>query len=267
MPLPTSTQANAQRNAHGVLNVNNGNPGGAHNTAPSNAGIPMNAQSFMSDYAIRQGGQSPELARYRPPQYDLNGNSVGGDVGGYSYNLPNAYGNGGINPMYPGGQRSAFNPVTSNQENYLRELLSNYNHGLAGVASGGASSGALFGLDAAYAELDRLQQSQNQETNPWGFTTSRPSAPRAEPVKPGASGGTNPGKPDAVGNPLPTYSATKPGGKPSTPSLGVTPPSTAIPQQAPRREVGEDFVPSFRQRAMMGEFIRPRFNGQMPGKV
>lgn len=112
-------QQDAQAEYAQVHIANNGNPNGANNTAPTshkpgqgNAPAPLNPQSFMSDYAIRQGGQRPELARYVAPQLDLAGNPVERDRGGYSYNAPNSFGNGGVNARFRPFGRSHFNPFS-----------------------------------------------------------------------------------------------------------------------------------------------------------
>lgn len=115
-------QVGAQERYAARFSANNGDPGGANNvsptaykpgmpaSSPSQPQAPTNPQTFMSDYAIRQGGQRPELARYVAPQLDVTGNPVGRDVGGYSYNVPNSFGHGGLNRQYPGHGGSVFNP-------------------------------------------------------------------------------------------------------------------------------------------------------------
>lgn len=59
-------------------------------TTPTHrSGIPAtNLQSGPVDF----GGQHASLGRYRPPMFDLQGNPDPRDIGGYAYNLPNAYG-------------------------------------------------------------------------------------------------------------------------------------------------------------------------------
>jgi hypothetical protein len=111
----TPTYRGPQRTAQGTFNSmarpNNGNPGGVNNTSFGDAYINPEGRSgamapTFSDYAIRNGGQRPELARYVAPQLDGNGNPVRRDQGGYAYNLPNAagpfpgYNNFGQGPRY-----------------------------------------------------------------------------------------------------------------------------------------------------------------------
>lgn len=87
-------QSQAQNDLQSRTTTANGNPGGANNTSfvrPDMGGY-YGGNGGMSDYAIRNGGQRPDLARYVAPQLDANGNPVRRDQGGYAYNLPNAAG-------------------------------------------------------------------------------------------------------------------------------------------------------------------------------
>ena len=97
----------------------NGNPGGAYNMPSRNQGN-MNQQYGYapSPYNMQyQGGQSAQLGRYTPPtmqpgsaflQQGLYNSNQWNNNGGYQYNLPNSYGQTGLNygqgqaAMYPG---------------------------------------------------------------------------------------------------------------------------------------------------------------------
>jgi len=86
----------------------NGNPGGAYNMPSRNQGN-MNQQYGYapSPYNIQyQGGQSAQLGRYTPPtmqqgnaflQQGLYNSNQWNNNGGYQYNLPNSYGQTGLN--------------------------------------------------------------------------------------------------------------------------------------------------------------------------
>lgn len=107
-------QQQAQQNVP-YQGMYNGNPGGAYNM-PSR----MNQQYGYapSPYNMQyQGGQSPQLGRYIPPtmqpgsaflQQGLYNSNQWNNNGGYQYNLPNSYGQTGLNygqgqaAMYPG---------------------------------------------------------------------------------------------------------------------------------------------------------------------
>lgn len=94
----------------------NGNPGGAYNMPSRNQGN-MNQQYGYapSPYNMQyQGGQSAQLGRYTPPtmqqgnaflQQGLYNSNQWNNNGGYQYNLPNSYGQTGLN--YGQGQGQA----------------------------------------------------------------------------------------------------------------------------------------------------------------
>jgi hypothetical protein len=68
-----------------------GNPGGVYNTDWS-----AQAGALLGPQFGTYSGQQPFLGRYRPPTMAGNGTdpTAWNDYGGYSYNLPNAYGPG-----------------------------------------------------------------------------------------------------------------------------------------------------------------------------
>jgi len=122
-PLPnyqTALQQQAQQNVPNQGQYN-GNPQGAYNMGQYSTGYaqgsyaPMPSSPYMnrqvgynpSQYNMQyQGGQSPYLGRYTPPtmqpgsaflQQGLYNSNQWNNQGGYQYNLPNSYGQTGLN--------------------------------------------------------------------------------------------------------------------------------------------------------------------------
>lgn len=205
-------QGAAQERFHRLRNPNNGNPGGANNVSPSpssnNEAPSLNPQSLVSDYAIRHGGQRPELARYVAPQLDAAGNPVPRDIGGYAYNLPNAAGNGGINPMFYRPMQSVFNPFNGGGDiaERMRQLIQRNPSGLPvsgqrppnsapGLGNGlQAPPGLGSGVGPQAANFDMAQYSANLGRNKPGLFS--PSS-----GKPEYSNGTLPGDVSALNVP------------------------------------------------------------------
>lgn len=81
-------------------NANNpggpGNPGTAYNTAYNNRRGEIEGAMLGPTYPS-WSGQQPTVGRYRPPTLGANGSDPTNwnDYGGYSYNVPNAFGTGG----------------------------------------------------------------------------------------------------------------------------------------------------------------------------
>lgn len=87
-PLPQSVQQEAQSRL--PFRPNNGNPRGANNMPR----YPVPQAPSSQAYYNALSGQQSNLGRYRPPTLAGDGNNPlnWNDYGGYSYNLPNAFG-------------------------------------------------------------------------------------------------------------------------------------------------------------------------------
>jgi hypothetical protein len=250
-------QQDAQAEYAQVHIANNGNPNGANNVSPTsykpgsgNAPAPINPQSFMSDYAIRQGGQRPELARYVAPQLDPMGNPVPRDMGGYSYNAPNSFGNGGVNARFRPFGRSQFNP-NSQQPGGLQGIMAQIRQRLqrepTGMPRFGQQDQPWANDSRAPTQQELIQMRQNNDPRfehyaGGGLPVSQPVQGLAVPSNPFNSG---------MGPPAPVPTSYKPGM--TAPPLAAKPPAP-VPS--------EDINPpderlTFRQRAQLGEFRRP----------
>lgn len=124
---PTTTQGQLQSEIQRRLPfvVNNGNPGGANNMAPSPGNsmsqtgnlppgrypvprqpqpVGQNPSAQRRAYLNQVSGQQADLGRYRPPTLAGNGNDPmnWNDYGGYDYNLPSSFGPTPNSPSRPG---------------------------------------------------------------------------------------------------------------------------------------------------------------------
>ena len=205
MPYPNARgpQERAQANYQASNTANNGNPGGASNTSFAGGGNPARPQ--FSDYALRNGGQRPELSRYVAPQLDEFGNPVARDRGGYSYNLPNS---AGPYPEYNNFGNYAVPDMTSKFDPFAQRVRAfagpGMRNGLMANARGNYYQNARVNREArgdlpppvAPNRGDRSARGWNQ-----GAGWAKPLLQSTQPVKP-----------------APEYAATNPG--------FLTPPST-----------------------------------------
>lgn len=127
-PMPIgqaqSVQGQVQRNVQAMVpnqGQYNGNPRGANNMGQSYGYAPT---PYNMNY---QGGQSSQLGRYTPPtmqqgsaflQQGLYNSNQWNNQGGYQYNLPNSYGQTGLNyqqgmAMYPQFQQGGYGQIAS----------------------------------------------------------------------------------------------------------------------------------------------------------
>ncbi len=154
----------AQQLAHATSNINNGNPNGAYNNSFDDEQEVMRPSMAVDEYSRRNadmmnslpyfsqvrggidaGGQHELLGRYAPPTVDERGQST--QRGPYSYNLPNAYGGGGINQFMPNfstPQESQFRQPgvpSSPFMDYIRNLMGPGMRGFGGRPQGGPNMG------------------------------------------------------------------------------------------------------------------------------
>jgi hypothetical protein len=180
-------QEQAQQNVHSRMSPNNGNPGGAHNTsfAPhltnpegrSGAMAPM-----FSDYAIRNGGQRPELARYVAPQLDAAGNPVRRDQGGYAYNLPNAAGPfAGYNEFGAWAVPPLRSPIA---DQYLGGSNNHYGPNMRDMF-GGRRGGGIGQMGAEDRLMELLRQFSQQQQSQMPEAVNKPAALQPQSSKPG----------------------------------------------------------------------------------
>ena len=155
-------QQQAQQNVP-YQGMYNGNPGGAYNMPSRNQGN-MNQQYGYapSPYNMQyQGGQSAQLGRYTPPtmqqgnaflQQGLYNSNQWNNNGGYQYNLPNSYGQTGLN--YGQGQAPVFQGMYNQGQMY--NMGNNQGQGFAPIGQM---------AEQAQGAYDQLQGQYNQ--NMW----------------------------------------------------------------------------------------------------
>lgn len=167
-------QQQAQQNVP-YQGMYNGNPGGAYNM-PSRSQGNMNQQYGYapSPYNMQyQGGQSAQLGRYVPPtmqpgsaflQQGLYNSNQWNNNGGYQYNLPNSYGQTGLNygqgqaPMFQGmynqgqmynmGSNQGFAPIGQMAGAY-DQLQGQYNQNMGQMMNRQQWQGANSGVSSA----------------------------------------------------------------------------------------------------------------------
>lgn len=137
---------------------------------------------------VDRAGQHAALRRYRPPMYDLEGRELHNDeLGGYSYNLPNAF---GPFPLYTFQGR--FDPRDIAGFNRLPPTLVTFGGGqvyqalMNRLLSG--PPGAMFSSPGQNRNIG-----SGFDPNAPGTPSPSPGQPGAPPPAPGGGGGSAPG--------------------------------------------------------------------------